>query len=271
LADTNEHISTFYPIFSLRNLAILYELFLAGGSLDNNATKMKMILADLNSYSELKMQRFNLTLISNEQVRLSFEDPDQNELYYQLSEDSLEELSSSPEVSLEILSNDCSEIPESQVVLQIEEYLSKLDIEDLKNHNYGLINISFSEENPHQKYVYYFHCNKIDKVMYLISTRNHRKFHKDVLSKFQEFASRQKYSLEIYSEYTRVIFINSCPEIFFAFCLQKVIEELVPFLDVFKTMAFNSVPFILDGPGESEMILSSDQGMPSHLDTGKSK
>jgi 6-pyruvoyl-tetrahydropterin synthase len=232
---------------------------------------MKMILADLDNYSEFQMQRFNLTLVSNEQVRLCFEDPDQNELYYQISEESLEQLSSSPEVSLEILSNDSPGMPENQIILLLEEYLNKLKIADLHDHNYGLINVSFSDENPHEKYVYYFHCNKIQKVVNLISTRNQRKYHNKVLLKFQEFAKREGYSLEVYSEYTRIIFINSCPEIFLAFCLQKVVEELAPFLEVFKTMAFNSVAFILDDPDGSEMILSSDQGMPSHLDSGKSE
>ena len=258
-------------------MAVLYELFLSSGDLHPNPSKLKLTLLELDSYSELDMQRFCLTLVSNEQVRLCFEDPDQNELYYQVAEDSLQQLSSSPEVSLEIIQNeedfgekleaDC----EDQVMAILNGALDTLKIENLQARNYGLVNISFSDDDATKKYVYYFHCDQQARVVYLISTRNQRKLHGQVLARFKQFADREHYSRKVFSEYTRVLFVNSCPEIFLAFCLQKVIEEGAAFLEVFRTLAFNTVPFILDDPEGAEIVLASDQGIPSNLDSAKSR
>jgi predicted ATPase len=209
---------------------------------------------------------------------MCFEDPEQNELYYQVSEDSLQQLSASPEITLEIIQNEELDVLEEgedasddNVVEVLSNGLEKLKIAEFKERNYCLVNISFSDEEAHKKYVYYFHCDKLEKKMHLIFTRNQRKYHPQVLQKLQEFANKQNYTLEAYCDFTRVLFINSCPEIFLAFCLQKVIEEGASFMEVFRTLAFNTVPFILDDPESSEVGLSSDQGLPSNLDSAKSK
>ena len=225
----------------------------------------------MGNYSLLDMQRFNLTFVSNEQVRLCFQEADQNEYYYQVSEQILAELSSSPDLTLEIFSNETPDAEEDQFVPLLQEYFQKLNLSDFQDQNFGLVNLTACEENPHERYVYYFHFDKSQKKLIVISTVNQRKFHQEFVEEFHKFANKEGYSMELFMEFPRVLFINSCPEIFLAFCLQKIVEEATPFLEVFKTFAFNSVPFILEDSEGSEMILSSDQGIPSHLDSAKSK
>lgn len=249
LADqTEEILNAFYPDESLKTLALTYLLFYEIFSSELSLQHLKSQFGDeLLNYNERHMQRFNLGVISGEQVTASLESPQTETEYSEIAQEIFMGIEADhTDILIDKLICEDS-VTDYQVKTKFQEHVDGLSTRSSgMKEVYGFTFLSSSSNN--QRYVYYYHVNFVAKTLVVFRPINKKKLDKEILRYFENYSKSMKLTMKVFEDLPKNFLSNSCPDVFLAFLLQKVFESRLSFEDSLRLCYYNLIHFIIEEP-----------------------
>lgn len=246
--ETNQIYEGFFPDYYLRVLALTYNIFYESCIFEFQVNQFKSFFeSTVNQFTDVKLQRFLLTLISIDQVTQNMENEAIENCLTNFSESVFEDIISEGTCHFNRLIME-QEIPEHQVFEVTSEFLTKFSSEyreknlSQKFKIFGYINLIDLNEN---KYVYYYQIEPQKNNMIVFRTINKRKYDRQILQLFQKKFQELGLDVMFYEDIPRHFMMNACPEIIMAIAINKLAES-IQFEQILQIMSFNLIPCILD-------------------------
>ena len=215
----------------------------------------KFIQIDINNYSELDMQRFNLTLCACEQVMTNLNNEMTEQIMAACAEGIFNQIQEQPEYVLMQLT-DMNEVAENSIPNKLNQFLTE-EFDKLTKEEPLVVGFVDLVTNEGTKYVYMFNIDYESKQFKIFTTKGKKTKETEILAVFDEKAKENDLSLVLYEDLPRNIIFVNYTDIFFAFLIQKMVSEFMPFEIAIQFMMFNLLPFIIDegelmGEGETD-------------------